>query len=258
VNGSANVGSVGKSGSMGPEATSWLLFLAVLVNQSGRVMIPSVKTSVLADPEFGPAFQTSVGALLSGVSIVCLGGKLLGAAFTDRLGGWTVLVCVFAMWIAATLGAVVTSSVDVFGVMWLLNSFAYTITWGAAVQVVGASYGEADRPAQLSKVASASRFGATLGNIFFGQLLSSGMHWRSVLIPLIPLQALLLLLCGYKYWADSAAAVPAKLPASKDAPPPAADPPPSVVSALLSLDMWLMLVPKALIFTYTQVSRPEA
>lgn len=240
---------------MGPESTSWLLFLAVLVNQSGRVMIPSIKTSVLADPEFGPAFQTSVGALLSCVSIVCLGGKLLGAAFTDRLGGWTVLVGVFAMWIAATLGAVVTSSVDVFGRMWLLNSFAYTITWGAAVQVVGAAYGEADRPAQLSKVAMASRFGATLGNIFFGQLLSSGMQWRSVLVPLLPLQALLLLLCGYKYWTDSAAAAPAKSSAAsaKSAPPPAAEPPPSVLSTLLSLDMWLMLVPKALLFTYTQV-----
>ena len=35
------------------DVCSWLLFLAVLVNQAGRVMIPAVKTSVLADPAFG-------------------------------------------------------------------------------------------------------------------------------------------------------------------------------------------------------------
>ena len=145
------------------DATSWLLFLAVLVNQSGRVMVPSLKTSVLADPDFGEPFAAVVGGLLSGVSIVCLGGKLLGAAFTDRLGGWLVLVTVFVMWLAATAGAIAAPTVDVFGYMWLLNSFAYTVTWGAAVQVVGAVYGEKERPAQLSKVASASRFGATLG-----------------------------------------------------------------------------------------------
>ena len=238
---------------MGPEATSWLLFLAVLVNQSGRVMIPSIKTSVLADPAFGPAFSSSVGPLLSLVSLVCLGGKLLGAAFTDALGGWTVLVGVFGMWIVATLGAVLTSSVDLFGHFWLLNSFAYTVTWGAAVQVVGASYGEAERPAQLSKVASASRFGATLGNIFFGQLLSAGMHWRSVLMPVVPLQAVLLLLCIYKWSIDSPK--PAKSTAassSKDAPKQEDAPAPSILSAMLSLDVWLMLVPKALLFTYTQ------
>jgi len=63
-----------------------------------------------------------VGGLLSAVSIVCLGGKLLGAAFTDRLGGWVVLVAVFAIWIVATVGAIATPTVDIFGAAWLLNS----------------------------------------------------------------------------------------------------------------------------------------
>ena len=53
----------------------------------------------------------------------------------------------------ATLGAIVTPSVTLFGYAWLLNSFAYTITWGAAVQVIGAAFGEKEKPAQLAKAA---------------------------------------------------------------------------------------------------------
>ena len=171
------------------DACSWLLFAAVLVNQAGRVMIPAVKTSVLVDPDFAPAFEQNVGAMLSGVSLVCLFGKLLGAAVTDKLGGWLVLIAVFVMWIIATVASVSTYNVQIFGGAWLLNSFAYTVTWGAAVQVVGAKYSDSERGAQLSKIASASRFGATFGNIIFGQLLTAGLHWRQALMPVVPLQA---------------------------------------------------------------------
>ena len=45
------------------DACSWLLFAAVLVNQAGRVMIPAIKTSVLVDPDFAPAFEQNVGAM---------------------------------------------------------------------------------------------------------------------------------------------------------------------------------------------------
>ena len=188
------------------DACSWLLFAAVLVNQAGRVMIPAIKTSVLVDPDFSPAFEQNVGAMLSGVSLVCLGGKLLGAALTDKLGGWLVLIAVFVMWIIATVASFSTYDVQVFGGAWLLNSFAYTVTWGAAVQVIGSKYSDdKERDAQLVKVASASRFGATFGNIIFGQLLSAGLHWRQALMPVVPLQAVLLVACAY-YWSTSRAA----------------------------------------------------
>ena len=226
------------------DACSWLLFSAVLVNQAGRVMIPAIKTSVLADPDFAPAFEQNVGAMLSAVSLVCLGGKLLGAAVTDKLGGWLVLISVFVMWIIATVASFSTYDVQVFGGSWLLNSFAYTITWGAAVQVVGSTYSdEKDRSAQLVKIASASRFGATFGNIIFGQLLSAGLHWRKALMPVVPVQAVLLVACFY-YWSTSrAAAAPAKAKAKETA----AAGGPSALQAMLSLDFWLMLVPQAVL-----------
>ena len=50
-------------GAMAFDACSWLLFAAVLVNQAGRVMIPAIKTSVLVDPDFAPAFEQNVGAM---------------------------------------------------------------------------------------------------------------------------------------------------------------------------------------------------
>ena len=242
------------------DATSWLLFSAVLINQMGRVMIPAIKTSVLADAVMGAEFEDKVGAQLSFVSIVCLAGKLLGAAFTDRLGGWPVLISVFGIWIFATFASIYSQSVDIFGLAWWLNSFAYTITWGAIVQVIGAVYtDDKQKSAQLAFTASASRFGATIGNVFFGQLLTAGFHWRSVQYPMLPLQALLLLFCGYKFAAASAPAVEA--PKSSDpksgtsgekkaGEPPAADV--SILGAFLSLDFWLMLIPKTVTFTYTQ------
>ena len=232
------------------DVTSWLLFLAVLVNQAGRVMVPAVKTSLLADPAFGSEFEASVGSMLSGVSIVCLAGKLLGAAVTDQLGGWLVLAALFVGWICATVGAVTTSSVSVFGGMWLLNSLAYTVCWGSAVQVVGATYSDAERPAQLSFLASASRFGAMGGNVLFGQLLSAGLHWRTALMPMLPLQVALLVFCGFKYARSAPAAATAGTGRGRAVgkPPSGA----SVFSALRSIDFWLMLLPKAILFTYTQ------
>ena len=113
---------------------SWLLFLAVLVHQMGRVMIQAVETSVIADKDYAPQFEESVGAMLSGVSLVCLAGKLLAAAVTDKLGGWLVLIVVFVCWVFATVGTVLSPTVDLFGYAWLLDSFAYTITWGAVLQ----------------------------------------------------------------------------------------------------------------------------
>mmetsp|Transcript_46683 Transcript_46683/g.77237 ORF Transcript_46683/g.77237 Transcript_46683/m.77237 type:complete len:430 (-) Transcript_46683:330-1619(-) len=250
---SAN-GAAPTSEASGVDVTSWLLFSAVLVNQAGRVMVPAVKTSVISDPDFGASFGASVGTMLSGVSMVCLVGKLLGAAVTDMLGGWLVLVIVFVMWIVATTGAVFSPTVDFFGAMWLLNSFAYTVTWGAATQVVGACYSDKERPAQLSKIASASRFGATLGNIFFGQLLSVGLDWRTTLLPMLPMQALLLLMCLYK-WASApkAAAVEASVAKSNNGKRDAgAEEGLSPLAAMVTIDFWLMLIPKAVLFTYTQ------
>ena len=216
------------------DACSWLLFSAVLVNQAGRVMIPAIKTSVLADPDFAPAFEQNVGAMLSAVSLVCLGGKLLGAAVTDKLGGWLVLISVFVMWIIATVASFSTYDVQVFGGSWLLNSFAYTITWGAAVQVVGSTYSdEKDRSAQLVKIASASRFGATFGNIIFGQLLSAGLHWRKALMPVVPVQAVLLVACFY-YWSTSRAAAAATAKGKAKETVVAGGP--SALQAMLSLD----------------------
>jgi len=204
------------------DVTSWLLFTSVLVNQMGRVLIPAIKTTVIADPEMGSEFKDKVGMFLSGVSIVCLGGKLLGAAVTDKLGGWLILIAVFAIWIVATGGAVVAQSVDIFGYAWLLNSFAYTITWGAVLQVIGATYtNDSEKTAQLTFASSASRFGATIGNIVYGQLLTAGFGWRQVCMPMIPLQALLLLLVIYKWNSATPAAAPKPAtPKAGEAPAP--------------------------------------
>ena len=63
-------------------------------------------------------------------------------------------------------------------------------------------------------------------------------------MPVVPLQAVLLLLCVYKWATETKSSA-----ASTDAPEEKA---PSVFGAMLSLDLWLMLIPKALLFTYTQ------
>ena len=118
---------------------------------------------------------------------------------TDRLGGWVVLISVFAIWLVAITATFMAPSVDIFGYAWLLNSLAYTVTWGSIVQVIGAEYDAAGKAAQLAFCASASRFGASIGNIIFGQLLSAGLGWRQVCMPMLPVQALLLALCIYKW-----------------------------------------------------------
>lgn len=158
------------------------------------------------------------------------------------------------VWIVATFGAILAPSVDVFGYSWLVNSFAYTITWGAVVQVIGAEYDEANKAAQLAFCASASRFGASIGNVAYGQLLSAGFDWRKVCMPMVPIQVLLLAMCFSK-WAGSTAAAPAKPTAGTTAADSA--PAPSVLGAFLSLDFWLMLVPKMVTFTFTQVRRTQ-
>jgi len=223
------------------DVTSWLLFASVCINQMGRVMVPAVKTTVLADATMGEEFKEKVGMLLSGVSIVCLGGKLLGGAVTDKLGGWIVLVSVFIMWLIATLVAILSTSVDVFGYAWWLNSFAYTITWGAALQVIGVTYDEAGKAAQLVFVASASRFGATIGNVVYGLLLSAGLGWRQVFVFMLPLQALLTAMCGYM-WASSRAPAKDGVAKSTGASKSSDAPAPSIIGALMSLDFWLMLI----------------
>ena len=229
--------------------TTYLLFTANLVNQMGRVLVPAIKTTVLADAEFGAEFQDKVGGLLGSVSLVCLGGKLLGAAVTDRLGGWVVLISVFAIWLVAITATFMAPSVDIFGYAWLLNSLAYTVTWGSIVQVIGAEYDAAGKAAQLAFCASASRFGASIGNIIFGQLLSAGLGWRQVCMPMLPVQALLLALCIYKWSTSAASAAAAPAAGAKKT---AGEPAPSVAGAFLSVDFWLMLIPKAVLFTYTQ------
>ena len=138
---------------------------------------------------------------------------------------------------------------QIFGAMWLLNSLAYTVTWGAQVQVIGASYSEAERPGQLSSAASSSRFGATLGNIAFGQLLSAGLHWRKVLMSMVPLQILLGLVCVYKMSAKAATPVAAKKGQKTEA---AGAEGISPLTAMRTVDFWLLILPKAVVFTFTQ------
>ena len=215
-------------------------------------MIPALKTSILADADIGGEFKDKVGILLSGVSIVCLSGKILGAAVTDQLGGWLVLCSVFVFWIVATLGSTFANSVELFGYAWLLNSFAYTITWGAAVQVVGATFDEAGRASNLALCASASRFGATIGNVLYGQLLSAGLKWRQVQMPMIPLQAILLTACLYMWSSSKPKNAPAAAKKAGGAEKAADTKPPSILGAFISLDFWLMLIPKTVTFTYTQ------
>ena len=175
--------------------------------------------------------------------------KWLGAAVTDRLGGWVVLISVFAIWLVAITATFMAPSVDIFGYAWLLNSLAYTVTWGSIVQVIGAEYDAAGKAAQLAFCASASRFGASIGNIIFGQLLSAGLGWRQVCMPMLPVQALLLALCIYKWSTSAASAAAAPAAGAKKT---AGEPAPSVAGAFLSVDFWLMLIPKAVLFTYTQ------
>lgn len=226
---------------------SWILFGAVLVNQTGRVMVPSVMTSVLADPHFDVTPQ-SRGFMLAGVSAVCLAGKFLGAAVTDRLGGWLMLVLVFVSYTVSSLGLVLTSIPMLFAAMWWLNSLAYTIAWGAACQVIGMAYSEAERPAQLSRVASASRFGATLGSMLFGWLLKSGMSWRATLLPVIPVQILLCGVCSYLCLAGPIGEEKSngtKIPSRSTT---ASSPPSEETSPwrhVKSLNFWLMFIPKA-------------
>jgi sugar phosphate permease len=142
--------------------------------------------------------------------------------------------------------------------MWLVNSLAYTITWGAAVQVIGVAFDETERPAQLTKAASASRFGASLGSMMFGTLLKAGLTWRQALMPAVPIQILIGLGCLYCWSAmpKSNSEAVAKKPSAdgKEATDKKkkAEAAPSGLTAFASFDLWLMLIPKVVLFTYTQ------
>lgn len=132
--------------------------------------------------------------------------------------------------------------------MWWLNSLSYTLTWGAATQIMAVTYDAAERPGKISLVASASRFGASGGSMFFGTLLSNGMHWRQALMPAIVVQALLALLCGYMTF--GASKPKAEEPAAAKGAEPAKGP--SAWGHLLTLNFWLMCTAKVVTFTYTQ------
>ena len=233
------------------DTTSLLLFLSVLVNQVGRVMVPSVMTSILADPDFDLTVDARKN-FLAGVSAVCLAGKLVGGVVTDKLGGWTLLIGVFVGFFVSSFVLTTTNDVQTFGFMWWLNSLAYTVTWGAACQIIGAAYEPAARPAQLTLIASASRFGAALGSMFFGRLLKAGLHWREALMPTAAAQALLAVLCAAKLLSAGGA------PRASEPPKKGAPPSPSAASGdspwrhVATLDFWLMFLPKIVLFTYTQ------
>jgi len=70
-------------------------------------------------------------------------------------------------------------------------------------------------------------------------------------MPMVPVQALLLLLCAYKWMTNSSTPAASKA-AGKAAAAPPAEKTVSALSAFMSFDFWLMLIPKAVLFTYTQ------
>ena len=226
---------------------SALLFSAVLLNQVGRVMVPSVITSIMQDPTF-PLTTAHRKYQLAGVSAVCLAGKFLAATLTDKVGGWPVLAFVFAVFFASSAIIVYTHDVAIFGAMWWLNSLAYTVTWGAACQIIGVSYAEKERSAQLTRIASASRFGASIGSIFFGQMLKFGFHWRRALAPSLPVQFLLATLCCYKCMSQSSKSAQS----SKSMASPSPQLSTSKWAHIVTLNFWLMFIPKVVLFTYTQ------
>ena len=94
--------------------------------------------------------------------------------------------------------------------------------------------------------------------MLFGALLKAGLHWRMALAPAVPVQALLALVCAYKWLATSNPALEIKSELKADAKQqsPVVDSTKteavSLWSQLASLDFWLMFVPKVVIFTYTQ------
>ena len=51
---------------MGLDMTAWGLFIAGLINQMGRVMIPAVKTTIMADPVRLGGFKEQVGSVAVG------------------------------------------------------------------------------------------------------------------------------------------------------------------------------------------------
>ncbi|KAJ1633226.1 major facilitator superfamily domain-containing protein [Pavlovales sp. CCMP2436] len=244
-----------------------LLFVAVMMNQVSRVMIPSLLSTIKEDSSFGSAADGSLalaGALptmLPITSMTCLIGKLALGTVTDRVGGSTILILVFALFVASTAGLIATKSVTVFGLMWVLNSLAYTATWGAATQVIHAAFPKEAWPTQLSSIASAGRLGAAVGAIIYGSLLAEGLTWRAVFAVPLVVQVGLVVLCLWQHATvrrmqalstsedEAATSAPAKASAPADASGGSATSP---LLVMMSLDFWLMMAAKCTLFVFTQ------
>ncbi|KAG8470143.1 hypothetical protein KFE25_008564 [Diacronema lutheri] len=242
-----------------------LLFVAVMINQMSRVMIPSLLATIKEDSSFGVAadgsfaITSALPTMLPLTSMTCLVGKLALGTVTDRLGGSVILVIVFALFAASSAGLIATSSVRVFGSMWVLNSLAYTATWGAATQVIQKAFPKDEWATQISSIASAGRLGAAAGAIVYGSLLAQGLSWRQVFAAPLAVQLLLVPTCVWQHStvaamrststaddeaATSAGAKPSEPTADKDAP--------SVWASVLTIDFALMFVAKCCSFVFTQ------
>lgn len=242
-------------------------------SQVSRVMIPSLLSTIKEDPAFGTAadgkaaIASALPTILPITSMTCLFGKLALGTATDRLGGSFILIIVFALFASSSAGLILTSDVHVFGGMWVLNSLAYTATWGAATQVIHAAFPKEEWPVQLSSIASAGRLGAAAGAIIYGFLLQQGLTWRRVFVVPTLVQLALIGMCVWQHATvrrmqqlssakDEAALAGAKAAAASAAARPAAPPDdaagPSVLSLVCSVDFGLMFAAKAGLFVFTQ------
>lgn len=230
-------------------------------------MIPSLLSTIKEDKSFGfaangaPALATALPTMLPITSMTCLVGKLALGTVTDRLGGSAILILVFALFALASAGLCTTTSVQVFGLMWVLNSLAYTATWGAATQVIHAAFPKEEWPTQLSSIASAGRLGAAAGAIIYGFLLAQGLSWRRVFAVPMGVQLLLVPMCLWQHATvrrmgaaseQAAAGGEGKGGGKAAAEPAPADGAPGGWSVLLTLDFWLMLCAKVCAFVSTQ------
>jgi MFS family permease len=240
--------------------------------QVSRVMIPSLLATIKEDESFGiaedgsAALTSALPTMLPITSMTCLVGKLALGTATDRLGGSFILILVFALFALSSAGLVVTSSVQLFGLMWIFNSLAYTSTWGAATQVIHATFPRDEWSTQISSIASAGRLGAAAGAIVYGSLLSQGLTWRQVFVVPMCVQLLLVVMCLWQHVtvsrsrafaiADDEAATAGKSTrggkGGGGADASAGADGPGVWGVLLTLDFWLMLSAKCATFVFTQ------
>lgn len=230
-------------------------------------MVPSLLSTIKEDKSFGVAGDRSVMAtalpsILPMTSMTCLVGKLALGTITDRLGGSIILILVFGLFAGSSIGLILTTSSEVFGLMWVFNSLAYTSAWGAATQVIESAFPRDEWPTQISSIASAGRMGAAAGAIVYGSLLHRGYTWRQVFCAPAAVQLVLVILCIWQHItvkriqatstaADEAATSPVKL-ADKRAHAEAEAVQKSVWAQVLSTDFLLMFVPKCALFILTQ------